>query len=87
VTLAVSREGVDELERLIFASGVSGTPVTGLEATGALHRACAAEIERRWPRLLRRFAPSETTAARGQLGSRRFKPDDRDCAALVWLLP
>jgi transposase len=86
VTLAVLREGVDELERLIVASGVDGRPVIGLEATGALHRAWAAEIERRWPGSLRLFAPSETTAARGQLGSRRFKTDDRDCAALVWLL-
>jgi transposase len=86
VTLAVLREGVDELERLIVASGVEGRPVIGLEATGALHRAWAAEIERRWPGSLRLFAPSETTAARGQLGSRRFKTDDRDCAALVWLL-
>jgi transposase len=32
------------------------------------------------------FAPSETTAARAQLRSRRFKTDDRDCAALVWLV-
>lgn len=86
VTLPVLREGVDELERLIAASGVDGRPVIGLEATGALHRAWAAEIERRWPGSLRLFAPSETTAARGQLGSRRFKTDDRDCAALVWLL-
>jgi transposase len=86
VTLTVLREGVDELERLIVASGVDGRPVIGLEATGALHRAWAAEIERRWPGSLRLFAPSETTAARGQLGSRRFKTDDRDCAALVWLL-
>jgi transposase len=86
VTLPVLREGVDELERLIVASGVDGRPVIGLEATGALHRAWAAEIERRWPGSLRLFAPSETTAARGQLGSRRFKTDDRDCAALVWLL-
>jgi hypothetical protein len=73
VTLPVLREGVDELERLIDASGVGGRPVIGLEATGALHRAWAAEIERRWPGSLRLFAPSETTAARGQLGSRRFK--------------
>jgi transposase len=86
VTLAVLREGVDELERLIDASGVGGRPVIGLEATGALHRAWAAEIERRWPGSLRLFAPSETTAARGQLGSRRFKTDDRDCAAMIWLL-
>jgi transposase len=86
VTLAVLREGVDELERLIDASGVGGRPVIGLEATGALHRAWAAEIERRWPGSLRLFAPSETTAARGPLGSRRFKTDDRDCAAMIWLL-
>src|SRR5215210_2817526 len=86
VSLPVLRDGVDELERLIAASGVAGAPVVGLEATGALHRAWAAEIERRWPGSLRLFAPSETTAARAQLGSRRFKTDDRDCAALVWLV-
>lgn len=31
------------------------------------------------------FAPSETKAARTQLGSGRFKTDDRDCAALTYL--
>jgi transposase len=86
VTLPVLREGVDELARLIDRAGVEGRPVIGIEATGALHRAWAAEIERRWPGSLRLFAPSETTAARSQLGARRFKTDDRDCAALVWLL-
>jgi transposase len=86
VSLPVLREGVDELERLVVGSGVGGMPVIGIEATGALHRAWAAEVERRWPGSLRLFAPSETQAARAQLGSRRFKTDDRDCAALVWLL-
>ncbi len=86
VSLPVLRNGVDELARLIATSGVGGPPVIGLEATGSLHRAWAAELERRWPGSLRLFAPSETTAARGQLGSRRFKTDDRDCAALVWLV-
>jgi transposase len=86
VSLPVLRDGVDELARLIAESGVDGPPVIGLEATGSLHRAWAAELERRWPGSLRLFAPSETTAARGQLGSRRFKTDDRDCAALVWLV-
>ena len=86
VSLAVLRDGVDELARLIAASGVAGPPVIGMEATGALHRAWATEIERRWPGSLRLFAPSETTAARAQLGSRRFKTDDRDCAAMIWLL-
>jgi transposase len=86
VSLPVLRDGVDELARLIADSGVAGPPVIGLEATGSLHRAWAAELERRWPGSLRLFAPSETTAARSQLGSRRFKTDDRDCAALVWLV-
>ena len=86
VSLPVLRDGVDELARLIASSGVDGEPVIGIEATGALHRAWAAEVERRWPGSLRLFAPSETQAARAQLGSRRFKTDDRDCAALVWLL-
>lgn len=86
VTLPVLRDGLDELQRLIASSGVAGPPVIGIEATGSLHRAWAAEIERRWPGSLRLFAPSETAAARSQLGSRRFKTDDRDCAAMVWLL-
>jgi len=86
VSLPVLRDGVDELQRLIAQSGIGGAPVIGLEATGSLHRAWASEIERRWPGSLRLFAPSETAAARGQLGSRRIKTDDRDCAALVWLL-
>ncbi|WP_448619510.1 hypothetical protein [Geodermatophilus sp. URMC 65] len=34
---------------------------------------------------MRLFAPSETAAARAQPGSRRFKTDDRDCAALTYL--
>jgi transposase len=85
LTLPVLREGVDELCRLIADSGV-GRPVIGIEATGALHRAWASELERRYPGSLRLFAPSETQAARAQLGTRRFKTDDRDCAALVWLL-
>lgn len=49
------------------------------------NQAWATEIERRWPGSLRLFAPSQTTAAGAQLGSRRFKTDDRDCASMVWL--
>jgi transposase len=86
VTLPVLREGVEELCRLIARGDADGDPVIGIEATGALHRAWAAELERRYPGSLRLFAPSETRAARAQLGTRRFKTDDRDCAALVWLL-
>ena len=49
-------------------------------------RRMISELERRFPGRVRLLAPSETKAARTQLGSRRFKTDDRDCAALVWLL-
>jgi hypothetical protein len=63
VSLAVLRDGVDELQRLIEASGVGGVPVIALEETGGLHRAWATELERRWPGSLRLFAPSQTTAS------------------------
>jgi transposase len=86
VSLPVLREGVDTLAGLIAASGVAGAPRIGVEATGRLHQAWVAELERRWPGSVRLLAPSETQAARAQLGSRRFKTDDRDCAALVWLV-
>jgi transposase len=82
VSLPTSRAGIDRLQDLVAGARA---PVFALEATGALHRAWAAELERRWPGSLRMFAPSQTQAARTQLGRRRFKTDDRDCAALVWL--
>jgi transposase len=85
VSLPVLREGVDILAALIATSGVAGAPTIAVEATGRLHQAWVAELERRWPGSVRLFAPSETQAARAQLGSRRAKTDDRDCAALVWL--
>jgi transposase len=85
VSLPVLREGVDTLAKLIATSGVAGAPIIAVEATGRLHQAWVAELERRWPGSVRLFAPSETQAARAQLGSRRSKTDDRDCAALVWL--
>jgi hypothetical protein len=84
VSLSTLRAGVDELARLIAATGTN-EPVIAVEATGSLHRAWTAELERRFPGCVRLLAPSETQAARAQLGSRRFKSDDRDCAALVWL--
>jgi hypothetical protein len=82
LSLPTSRCGVDRLASVVAAGS---DPVFALEATGALHRAWAGELERRWPGSLRLFAPSLTQAARTQLGTRRFKTDDRDCAALVWL--
>jgi transposase len=82
VSLPTSRDGIDRIGGLLAGREA---PVFAVEATGSLHRAWAAELERRWPGSLRLFAPSETQAARAQLGTRRFKTDDRDCAALVWL--
>ena len=71
---------------MVECSGTEGPPpVVAVEATGSLHHAWVAEIERRRPGCLRLFAPSETQAARAGLGSRRTKTDDRDCAALVTL--
>ncbi len=80
-SLPTSRDGIETLERLVGQRDA----VFAVEATGALHRAWAAELERRRPGSLRLFAPSETHAAGAQLGTRRFKTGDRDCAALVWL--
>ena len=85
VSLPTSRAGLAELEQLV-AGGGAGAPLIALEQTGALHRAWQTALEERWPGSLRVFAPSETQAARAQLGSRRMKTDDRDCAALTWLV-
>jgi transposase len=74
VSLPVLRDGVDALERLVAGSGVPGDPVVGLEATGGLHRAWAAEIERRWPGSLRLFAPSETAERGRSLGRGGLRP-------------
>ena len=83
VSLPVARSGIAALEGMLAAH--PGEQVIAIEATGSLHRAWAAELERRHPGTLRLFAPSETKAARTQLGSGRFKTDDRDCAALTYL--
>jgi transposase len=83
LSLPVARSGIDALEKMLAAH--AGDQVIAIEATGSLHRAWAAELERRHPGAIRLFAPSETKAARTQLGSARFKTDDRDCAALTYL--
>ena len=49
VSLPVLREGVDALAELIATSGVAGAPRIAVEATGRLHHAWVAELERRWP--------------------------------------
>jgi hypothetical protein len=84
VSLSTQREGIDRLLEMI-ASAAAPETVVAIEATGSLHLSWVAEIEHRLPGSTRLFAPSETHAARAQLGSRRFKDDDRDCAALVSL--
>jgi len=86
VSMPVSRAGIDSVERMVTVHGPGrGAMVIAIEATGSLHRAWASELERRHPGAVRLFAPSETKAARTQLGSGRFKTDDRDCAALTYL--
>jgi transposase len=84
LSLPVSREGVHVRERLLAERGAT-EPLIAVEATGDLHRSWVSELERRHPGWVRMFAPSETRAARTQLGSARFKTDDRDCAALTYL--
>jgi len=84
VSLPVAREGISQLERML-EEHAAANPVIAIEATGSLHRSWVAEMERRHPGSVRLFAPSETRAARIQLGSGRFKTDDRDCAALTYL--
>lgn len=86
VSMPVSRAGVENLERTVNEQAVGrGQVVIAIEATGSLHQSWAAELERLHPGSVRLFAPSETRAARTQLGSGRFKTDDRDCAALTYL--
>ncbi|MGE0065781.1 MAG: IS110 family transposase [Solirubrobacterales bacterium] len=84
VSLPTLREGIERLCALIDSQAAPET-VIAIEATGSLHLPWVAELERRLPGSTRLFAPSETQAARTQLGSRRLKDDDRDCAALISL--
>jgi transposase len=85
MSLPVLRPGLDRLQRLVADHIGPSAPVFAIEATGGLHQAWVRELNQRFPGTVRLFAPSETTAARAQLGSRRFKTDDRDCAALTYL--
>jgi transposase len=85
LSLPVLARGVDQLEGLVRRYAGECAPMFAIEATGGLHRAWVSELNRRFPGAVRIFAPSETAAARAQVGSRRFKTDDRDCAALTYL--
>lgn len=84
MSLPVSRLGIAQLELALNKHGPDA-PVIAIEATGSLHRPWVIELERRYPGSIRVFAPSETKSARTQLGSGRFKTDDRDCAALTYM--
>jgi hypothetical protein len=86
VSVPVSRAGIEQVERMLANHVGVPEPVIAVEATGSLHRAFVADLERRHPGSTRLFAPSETKAARTQLGSGRFKTGDRDCAALTYLV-
>ena len=56
-----------------------------LEATGALHRAWAARARAALAGVVAVVRAVGDAGGANQLGTRRFKTDDRDCAALVWL--
>jgi transposase len=84
-SVPVSEAGVEQVLGLVLAHPSPWAPVIAVEATGSLHQAFVAGLEQRFPGSTRLFAPSETKAARTQLGSARFKTDDRDCAALTYL--
>lgn len=60
--MPVARSGIAALEKMLAVH--AGERVIAIEATGSLHRAWAAELERLYPGSLRLFAPSETKAAR-----------------------
>jgi transposase len=86
MSMPVSRAGLIGVEGLMSAQAARHRAVViAIEATGSLHRAWSSALEQRYPGAVRLFAPSETKAARTQLGSGRFKTDDRDCAALTYL--
>jgi hypothetical protein len=85
LSLPVLRSGLEALQRLVVDHVGNTDPVFAIEATGGLHQVWVRELNQRFPGSVGLFAPSETTAARAQLGSRRFKTDDRDCADLTYL--
>src|SRR3954467_1895611 len=84
-SVPVSEAGVAQVLGLVSAHPSSLAPVIAVEATGSLHQGFVAGLEQRFPGSTRLFAPSETKAARTQLGAGRFKTDARDCAALTYL--
>jgi hypothetical protein len=77
--------GLEEVVAGIERLAGGRAPIVAIEATGGLHGAWVRALEARFPSSVRVFAPSQTASARAQLGSRRFKTDDRDCAALTYL--
>ena len=63
--LVAGGQGGDRAVGALLATNLTAQ-VIAIEATGSLHRAWAAELERRHPGALRLFAPSETKAAQTQ---------------------
>src|SRR5215212_2495499 len=63
MSLPVSRDGISRLEVELGHHGAA-KPVIAVEASGSLHRPCAAELERRHPRSAMFFSPSQIKAAR-----------------------
>jgi hypothetical protein len=63
----------------------AGERLIAIEATGSLHRAWAAELERLHLGSLPLFVPSENHGCPHAVGSGRFKTDDRDRTVLTYV--
>jgi hypothetical protein len=74
LSLPVLRPGSEALQRLVLKYLDGTDPVFAIEATGGLHQVWVRELNQRFLEAVRLFAPSETIAARAQLGSRRSRP-------------
>ena len=89
MSLPVSRAGLrrSSTDGSLLGAATRSAVVVAIEATGQSAPGLGSVS---WSGAIlgavRLFAPSETKAARTQLGSGRFKTDDRDCAALTYLV-
>jgi hypothetical protein len=68
------RPGLDEVTAAIWRLSGPALPVVAIEATGGLHGSWVRALGERFRSSVRVLAPSQTAAARAQLGSRRLSP-------------
>ena len=72
MSVPVSCAGVEQLQRLLDAHHPAVAPVIAIEATGSLHQAFVADLERRFPGSTRLFAPSENEGGADAVQPARF---------------